>query len=147
MNELQIALKIALANVYVMAFKSQSYHWNVEGILFSQYHTFFGDLYNALFGSIDDLAERIRTIDGFAPFSIMDTLSAATATEDVSRPISVQQMISNLLVANAQVTQSLNKAFDLAGSNEGLKNLLADRLDVHGKYNWQLRVALKSIGV
>ena len=45
MNELQAALKIALANTFVSYFKAHSYHWNVEGIDFSQYHSFFGDFY------------------------------------------------------------------------------------------------------
>jgi len=46
MNEIQAALRVVLANTFVMYFKTHSYHWNVEGVLFSLYHDFFGDLYS-----------------------------------------------------------------------------------------------------
>ena len=33
-------------------------------------HDFFGDLYAELHGSIDDIAEQIRTLDSFAPSTL-----------------------------------------------------------------------------
>ena len=55
-------LKITLANVFVMYFKSHSFHWNVEGPNFSQYHKFLDDLYNDLWDSVDTIAEGVRKI-------------------------------------------------------------------------------------
>ena len=146
MNELQAALKIALANTFAMYFKTHSYHWNVEGIMFSQYHDFFGDLYDELYGAVDPIAEHIRAIDGYAPMSVMDMLSAATVQEDFMRPVLIADMLQNLLAANSATVESLNKAFMLASGNNGLQNFLADRLDVHAKHAWQLKSSLKNIG-
>ena len=38
MEQLTAALHIALANTFVMYFKTHSYHWNIEGPDFTQYH-------------------------------------------------------------------------------------------------------------
>lgn len=149
MNELQIALKIALANTYVMYFKASSYHWNVEGMHFSQYHEFFQCLYQELYSAVDPLAERIRTIDGYAPISLIDLLSANTVEEDNFKPSSIQSMLRTLLIANDETIASLNKAFQLAEQqdNQGLMNLLADRLDAHAKHGWMLKSSTKLVGV
>lgn len=148
MDELQAALTLALANTYVMAFKAQSYHWNVEGMFFPMFHDLFGDIYNDLATSIDDLAERIRTIDGYAPISIASLLRSATVREDDVRPGNAAAMVSNLLDACAETSASLNKAFALAEAqnNQGLMDLLAGQLDAHAKLHWMLKSTLKNTG-
>lgn len=146
MNELQAALKIALANTFATYFKAHSYHWNVEGLHFSQFHDFFGDFYDELYGAVDPIAEHIRAIDGYAPISVADLLAAATVSEDQSKPGNVRLMVSNLLSANDVIIVSLNKAFLLAAGNNGLQNFLADRLDIHAKHAWQLQATLKGLG-
>jgi len=141
MNELQAALKIALANTFVMYFKAHSYHWNVEGPNFNDYHGFFGGLYDELQGAIDPIAEHIRTIDGYAPVSLMDLYDAKTVQEDTSRILFTKQMFVNLIESNDQVIASLNKAYDLANytKQNGLSNFIQDRLDIHAKHGWQLK--------
>lgn len=148
MNELQVALTLALANTYVMSFKAQTYHWNVEGMFFPMFHDFFGELYEELYGSVDDLAERIRTLDGYAPVSIASLLRFATVREDDVKPDNVSAMVSNLLVACEETSASLNKAFALAEAqnNQGLMDLIAGRLDAHAKHHWMLKSILKSAG-
>lgn len=148
MNELQVALTLALANTYVMSFKAQTYHWNVEGMFFPMFHDFFGELYEELYGSVDDLAERIRTLDGYAPVSIGALLRFATVREDDVKPDTVSAMVSNLLVACEETSASLNKAFALAEAqnNQGLMDLIAGRLDAHAKHHWMLKSILKSAG-
>jgi len=60
MEQLQLALKKVLADTFGMYFKAHAYHWNVVGPDFSQYHDFFGKLYEELFGAVDAIAEHIR---------------------------------------------------------------------------------------
>lgn len=146
MNELQASLKIAMANTFVMYFKTHSYHWNVEGMGFPQYHDFFGDLYAELYAAVDPFAEEIRAIDGYAPISVIDLISAATVREDMVRPILISEMLANLLQSNMDTISSLNAAFDKAAGNNGLQNFLADRLDQHAKHGWMLKASIKNIG-
>lgn len=145
MNELQAAMQIALANTFVMYFRSHSYHWNVEGTDFAQYHGFFGDLYDEVYGAIDPIAEQIRALDAYAPISTADMLRYATVGEDTEK-VSGPEMFGRLLSVNQGVIDSLNKAFNLAVGNNGLQNFLADRLDKHAKHAWQLRSFQKNFG-
>lgn len=145
MNELQAALKICQANTFFMYFRSHSYHHNVEGPEFAQYHEFFNDLYDELWNAVDPIAEHIRAIDGYAPFSIEDMFNAKTFQEDTNVVSSTSQMFSNLIDANNATIDSLNKAFDLAtyAKKQGTCNFLADRLDIHAKHGWQLKALTK----
>lgn len=145
MEELTASLHIALANTFVMYFKSHSYHWNVEGADFTQYHSFLDDLYNELHDAVDPLSERIRVIGQYSPHSLKDMLESTTIEEDEDKPRSPREMFTNLLAANDKVIDSLNKVFDLATSNkkQGIANFAADRLDVHAKHGWFLKSLLR----
>lgn len=147
MNELQAAMQIALANTFVMYFRAQSYHWNVEGTNFAQYHEFFGDLYEEVYGAIDPTAEQIRALDAYAPISMVDMLRYATVGEDTERLQASQEMFGRLLSVNQGVIDSLNKAFNLAAGNNGLQDFIAGRLDAHAKHAWMLRSFQKGLGV
>ena len=145
MEQLTAALHIALANTFVMYFKSHTYHWNVEGSDFPQYHGFLDDLYNELHDAVDPLSERIRVIGQYSPHSLKDLLGSSTIDEDTDKPRTPREMFTNLLEANDKVVDSLNKVFDLATSNkkQGIANFVADRLDVHAKHGWFLKSLLK----
>lgn len=138
-------LKKLLANMFLMYFKTHSYHWNVEGQNFSQYHEFFGDLYESLHSCIDGIAEQIRTLDVYAPISLEDMYSAKSIMEDSVRPASPADMFGNLLSANTEVTKSLQAVFDSATSenNQGLADFAAGLLDAHAKHAWMLKSFLK----
>ena len=141
MDQLAAALKIALANTFVMYFRAHSYHWNVEGPNFNDYHGYFGGLYDA----VDPIAEHIRAIDKYAPISIADLYDAKTISEDGTLIQSTRQMFVNLITSNDEVIASLNKAQELAvyAKQQGLANFLQDRLDIHAKHGWQLRSLAK----
>ena len=145
MEELTAALHIALANTFVMYFKAHSYHWNVEGSDFAQYHEFLGDLYEDLHGAVDPTAERIRVIAQYAPHSLKDLLGSSTIDEDSDKPRTPREMFTNLLDANDKVVDSLNKVFELATSakKQGIADFAAGRLDVHDKHAWFLKSLLK----
>jgi starvation-inducible DNA-binding protein len=146
MNELIATAKIVLGNTFVMYFKAHSYHWNVEGKNFSQYHDFFGDIYKELHGAIDIAAEEIRALDAYAPISLEQLYNSKTIVEDSTKPESCFAMISNLLNANDQVILSLNKLFAVASAenDQGVADFAASRLDIHKKHGWMLRSFLKS---
>lgn len=146
MNELYAAMKILLANTYVMYFRAHSYHWNVEGPNFNDYHQFFGTLYGEVYGAIDPTAEEIRACDQYAPISLADLLSAKTIDEDASKPTSYDQMFANLERANNAVVEALNTVRNLATANGkfGLVNFIEERLDVHAKHGWMIRSLSKA---
>ena len=148
MNELVTALKILQANATVMYYKVHQYHWNIEGIEFTQYHEFFGDLYVDVYNSIDPIAENIRKLNEYAPVSLDELFKYKTLNEESARLIKLVDILGSLNQANQEVIDSLNKVFDLAqkSNKQGLCNFIADRLDTHEKHGWWLRASAKNIG-
>ena len=143
MEQLQLALKKVLADTFGMYFKAHAYHWNVVGPDFSQYHDFFGKLYEELFGAVDTIAEHVRAIDGMAPNNITmlkDLMSLSDAD-----PSNAMDMFNDLLMTNNLVLVSLMRAYQLADDADelGLANFIQDRIDIHQKHGWMLKATLK----
>jgi starvation-inducible DNA-binding protein len=137
--------KQAMANTFVMYFKSQSYHWNVEGINFPQMHEFFGDLYEELQGAVDPFAEQIRALGEYAPKNLDEIFRLKTIDGD-NVATTASAMVADLLIANDQSIVTLNKLFgelDAAGE-QGFADFVAGRLDAHKKHGWMLKSILKS---
>ena len=140
MTELEAIAKVALANTFVMYFKAHSYHWNVVGKDFVQHHGFLGDLYEELHGAVDPMAEEIRACGYFAPKSLEEMYTYKTVTEDQMKPVTAMQMFMNLIAANEQVIDSLNKLFAAATAEnkQGFADFVASRIDAHAKHGWML---------
>lgn len=139
-EELIQKAKECLADTFVMYMKAHSYHWNVTGPDFPQYHDFFGKLYEELHGSIDDLAEQIRALDSFAPASLSRIIELSKIKEDI-KIVNVEMMLNNLLNANEKVIETIKETYELAEKEKAYaySNFLQDRLTVHAKHGWMLR--------
>ena len=144
MDELKQALKQAFANSFAFYLKAHYFHWNVEGMLFSQFHDFFGTIYQEVYASIDPFAENIRKIDLYAPGSF-SRLSQLAEINDEERIPPAKNMLEILLQDNDIVLESIKTAYDAAESvgAVGLSDFLAGRQDAHMKHGWMLRATLK----
>ena len=134
-----------MANTFVMYFKTQGFHWNVEGIHFSQYHSFFSCIYSDLYSATDPLAENIRKLGEYAPRSLTEMYKSSTLVESDLVGTSLKEMLNSLLTDNTEVLNSLNRTFALANTanEQGLADYLAQRIDAHKKHEWQLKSSLK----
>ena len=149
MNELIEQMKTVLADSYVMYLKAHGYHWNVEGELFPMFHDFYAEIYDEVYGSIDDTAEQIRQIGGRAVHTLLELDKYRTiADRAVDTPTDTSAMTTDLFMANQLMLTSLLKAFQMAESNneEGLSNYLQDRITSHKKLAWKLRSTLNKAG-
>jgi starvation-inducible DNA-binding protein len=144
MDELVQAMKKSLADTFAFYLKAQGFHWNVEGPNFPQYHALFDTIYNEVYGSIDQFAEEIRSLDAYAPASFA-RFSELTSLEDEIQILNAQGMLAKLLADNDVVLASLEQAYELAevAHNHGLSNFLAERQDAHKKHAWMLKATLK----
>lgn len=151
MEELNKALRAAFANTFYMYFKAQTCHWNVEGLLFSQYHEFFGCIYKEVYDAVDPMAEEMRALGFYAP----STLPEMYADKTIQEPNSVAQnssstekiaaMLEDLMLVNSMTISSLNIVFKLASdlNQQGLADFIAGRIDAHKKHEWMLKASLK----
>lgn len=144
MDELNNSLREVLADTFVMYFKAHSYHWNVEGPDFAQYHEFLGNLYEEVHGAVDTIAEHIRAMDYYAPTSLSSLLDNTKINEQAGVKAGVE-MIKDLASDNNMVLASLYVAYQLAEENTelGLANFLQDRIDIHQKHGWMLKAITK----
>lgn len=144
MEELINSLKVLLADVVTFYFKAHGHHWNVEGDDFPQFHAFFGEIYEDAYGSIDPIAENIRKCGDYAPFRLERFIEYRTVVDTNVTPEEVD-MSTDLLLANTQVLATLYRAFAAAtaANSQGIANFLAERIDQHEKWAWQLRAIVK----
>jgi starvation-inducible DNA-binding protein len=140
MEELHNVLKIVLADTFTMYLKTHSFHWNVIGPNFSEYHAFFGNLYEELHGAVDTIAEQIRAVNSFAPSSL-DRIKELTRIEESDTIPTAERMFQILINDNNIILDALKQAYDLADKEGelGLANFLQDRMDIHKKHGWMLR--------
>jgi starvation-inducible DNA-binding protein len=138
------SLKVVMSDVVTFYFMAHGYHWNVEGQDFSQYHSLFSDIYEDVYGSIDPLAENIRKLDDYAPFNLQKFIDLRTVEFKDVQP-TPKAMAGSLMKANDIVLERLNEAFDQATKDkqQGIANFLADRIDMHMKWRWQLKASTK----
>lgn len=144
MNELQRALKIAFASEFAFYLKAHYFHWNVEGPLFKQLHDLFGDIYEEVYGSIDDFAENIRKTGAYTPGSFQ-RFSLLTLVEDETQLLPAESMVLELLEDSTKMTELFQIVFRAAEElgEHGLSDFLAARMDAHQKHSWMLRSTLK----
>jgi starvation-inducible DNA-binding protein len=140
---LEDSLKKALSDMFTFYVKSWGFHWNVEGPAFPSYHRLFGEIYKDVGEAIDALAEHIRTLDIYAPGS-MERFKQLSVIEEQLQIPRATIMVRELLHDNEVVIHSLREAFNEAKDHKGLENFLAERLDMHEKFSWQLRSTSKT---
>ena len=145
MSTLTNDLKTLLADSVTMYFVAHGYHWNVEGADFSQYHSLFADIYEDVYSSIDTIAEDLRKLDEYAPFTLSKFIDLRTV-ESVEVAPNPKAMAKALLKVNEGVLVTIGKAFASANkaNEQGIANFLAERDDMHKKWRWQLTASTKS---
>lgn len=142
--ELIGALNKVFSDAFVFYFKSHSFHWNVVGKDFPQYHEFFGDVYQKVFDNLDRLAEEIRSLDAPAPMNLASLVAQATIGEN-KNTLSAMEMVAALAADNQKILAGLLACQKMAeAANEvGLANFLQDLFDGHKKFGWMFASILK----
>ena len=138
------ALKTVLADAVTMYFTAHGFHWNVEGQDFSQYHSLFAEIYEDVYSSIDPLAEDIRKLGEYAPFTLSKFIDLRTIEAKDVKP-EPKAMAKELLRLNDGFLESIATAQKEAqkANEQGIMNFLAERDDMHKKWRWQLTASTK----
>ena len=144
MEQLIEQMKTILGTTFGLYFKAHSYHWNIEGPDFAQYHDFLGNLYQAVYGNVDPIAEHIRALNSYAPVTLSRMLELSDIEEKDSIPTALA-MIADLKTDNERYMVHLRAGIAAADqANEpAVGNFLQDILDQHQKHGWMLRSFIK----
>ncbi len=143
-NAVVKSLSGLLANSYLLYVKTHNYHWNVTGPMFSTLHTLFETQYTELATAVDEIAERIRALDAFAPGSLAAFSELAQVEEERGDP-DAKQMIRNLVADQQAVVEAAHNVIEAAEQNndQASADLATRRMDIHQKNAWMLRSHLE----
>ena len=137
-------LKQFLATTFAYYLKAHYFHWNVEGIYFQELHALFETVYSEVYGAVDDFAEKIRSLGGYAPGS-NSRFSALSYIDDETEILPGEAMVAELLQDSDNMVRILKRVYDIAETEgeHGFSNFLAERMDAFRKHAWMLRATLK----
>lgn len=133
-----------LADTYSLYLKTHSFHWNVTGAHFNSLHAMFEEQYIALWTAADEIAERIRTLDVFAPGSYTQFAKLTSIKEEAGVPDwkdMVEQLVQGHETAAATARTTVEAA-EKAG-DAGTADMVTSRLMDHEKTAWMLRSLLR----
>ncbi|PPR08799.1 MAG: DNA protection during starvation protein 2 [Proteobacteria bacterium] len=135
-------LTVVLANSYTLYLKTHNYHWNVTGPSFKSLHDLFEVQYTELATAVDDIAERIRALDAYAPGSFSEFLKLTTLNE-AKAGITAEEMLEDMIDSQTALIVSLNDALSSAQDDEDevTAGILGERLSVHEKARWMLKAS------
>lgn len=130
------SLGILLNEAFGFYARAHEAHWNVTGTDFSEYHDLFGDIYEDVYGSVDPIAENIRKLGSLAPCIMVEHRDMVN--------VDAAALAASLLDENEELLGYIRASFDIANATgqQGIANFLAERMDAHQKWSWQLRASL-----
>jgi starvation-inducible DNA-binding protein len=129
-----------LADCYLLMVKTQGYHWNVVGPLFTSVHELTEKQYRNLFEAADDIAERIRALGLVAPSSITEMIPFTEIQEDTENP-TTEEMLHSLIADHEVVCRKLRKTEELAQelNDPVTSDMMTQRMAFHENAIWMLR--------
>ncbi|TON78856.1 DNA starvation/stationary phase protection protein, partial [Vibrio parahaemolyticus] len=80
---------------YTLYLQTHNFHWNVEGPNFRELHLMFEEHYTELATAVDEIAERIRTLDVPAPGTFKE-FAKLSVIEEVEGVPSATEMVDIL---------------------------------------------------
>ena len=133
-------LKRLLADSYALYLQTHNFHWNVTGPMFNQLHIMFEEHYNELAIAVDDIAERIRSLDIAAPGTYKSFVELSSIVEIQGVPDAIK-MTEILTKSHEQVVKTCREALKVAqdADDESSAALISDRMRIHEKTAWMLR--------
>jgi len=128
-----------LADATIFYQKLRHYHWNVDGRHFFQLHDKFEELYTEWADSIDEIAERILTVDAVPLHTLASMLDAADLKEDPDIPAG-EEMVRRIMGDLEAIRDRAGKIIETAedADDRGTANLLDDIRDGIEKNLWML---------
>ncbi len=137
-------LKKLLADSYTLYLMTHNFHWNVTGPQFRELHLMFEEHYTELAEAVDEIAERIRTLDVFAP-GTYKAFAKLSSIEEVEEVPSAEEMVDYLTKGHEQVVKTCREVLKQAqdADDESTAALVGDRMRIHEKTAWMLRASRK----
>ncbi len=143
-DDLIIKLNDLLANYQLFYQNLRGLHWNIKGKEFFELHLKFEELYNDAIIKVDEIAERILTLEGEPFHTFSDYLKITQIKEEksiINGTKGVEVVVKNFstLIRKERIILSLASNAD----DEGTVSLMSDYISQTEKTLWMLNSYLR----
>lgn len=143
-NKLIDKLNILLSDYQIYYQNLRGFHWNIQGPHFFQLHEKFEELYLDTATKVDDIAERILTIEGRPLHSFSDYIEASTISP--KKDVNDGEGSVSAIAADLEELLSLQREIKEMASEAGddaTEDLMSDFIDYQEKTRWMMKAWLK----
>ena len=139
------ALNRQVANAFVLYANYKHYHWQTFGPHFRDLHKLFDELAAEVFGSLDELAERVRMIGPDPPAHLIEAVDLATvrpaAPHSTMREM-IEEADGNALIVIKEMRDGARVAEE--HHDPGTVDIFSRTVQIHEKHEWFLREILRT---
>lgn len=138
-NQLSLKLNNLLADYQVFYQNLRALHWNIKGKEFFELHLKFEEYYDDAVIKIDEIAERILTLEG----EPLHTFSDYLETSDIIEEKGVTDGIRGVSIIISNMSTLISKERDILqlaseANDEGTVSLMSDYISETEKTLWML---------
>ncbi|MBQ4834470.1 DNA starvation/stationary phase protection protein [Pseudoalteromonas sp. MMG010] len=137
------SLNTLLSSYQIQYMNARGFHWNIKGRNFFELHVKFEEIYNSLLLKVDEVAERILTLDGAPLHGFSDYLKVSNIAE--AKNISDgTAAVENLLAGYSTLIKMQREILSQASEadDEGTASLMGDYISEQEKLIWMLKAYL-----
>lgn len=147
-KDISAALNPLVADAFALYLKTKNFHWHVSGRHFRDYHLLLDEQADAIFGSIDEIAERVRKIGGTTLRSIGHVAKLQTLEDNDEAYVPPREMLRELMEDNKKMAAAMRKAREVADKHEDVAttSILENFIDATERRTWFLFEACREEG-
>ncbi|BBW89976.1 MULTISPECIES: Dps family protein [Pseudoalteromonas] len=137
------SLNTLLSSYQIQYMNARGFHWNIKGRNFFELHVKFEEIYNLLLLKVDEIAERILTLDGAPLHAFSDYLEVSEIKEAKGISDGVTA-VENILAGYSTLIKKQREILNQAGDagDEGTASLMGDYISEQEKLVWMLKAYL-----
>ena len=134
------ALNALLADVFSLYLKTKNFHWHMSGPHFRDYHLLLDDHGDQVFAMTDEIAERVRKIDGTTLRSIGHIARLQRIPDNDAEYVTPQDMLSELREDEKALVSSMRAVHTVCdeGGDVATASLLENWIDQGERRIWFL---------
>ncbi len=141
------AVNPLIADAFALYVKTKNFHWHLSGSHFRDYHLLVEEQADAIFASIDVMAERVRRIGGTTIRSISHIGQLQTIEDDNTDFVPAGEMVKRLMENNRHMVKMLREAIAVCDKHRdaATSNALEEILDETERRTWFLFEVLRGV--
>src|ERR1700721_3790765 len=147
-EKISAAVNPLIADAFALYLKTKNFHWHISGRHFRDYHLMLDEQGEAIFPTIDELAERVRKIGGTTLRSIGQVGKLQTIKDNDETYVTPRDMLRELMEDNKHMAAAMRKAHELCDDHKdsGTAGLLETFIDETERRTWFLFEASRQEG-